>query len=100
MAARIKLVEEPSLSARFPAERIAVVELRTTDGRVLTSPPTAARGDPETPLSDQEVARKFGGLTEHLSPMRSRAIEDGVMTLGPEASAASLGELLLAPLDR
>jgi 2-methylcitrate dehydratase PrpD len=100
MAARIGLVEEPSLSARFPAERIAVVELRTSDGRVLTSPPTAARGDPEAPLSDQEVALKLRGLTAHLLPARSRAIEDGVMALGREASAASLGELILTPLDR
>jgi 2-methylcitrate dehydratase PrpD len=98
MTSRIRLSEDAALSARFPAERIAIVEIRTTDGRVLSSAQRAARGDPEAPLSDEEIAQKFRALARHLAPARVRAIEEAVEDLERTGSSV-LGDLVLAPLD-
>ena len=40
-------------------QRWADVTLTLRDGRVLESGPRTPRGDPEMPLSDQEIATKF-----------------------------------------
>jgi 2-methylcitrate dehydratase PrpD len=100
MAARIRLVEDAGFSARFPAERIAVVTFTLDDGTVLTSPPTPARGDPEAPLSDDEVRQKFRILTGRLSSTRRAAIERAVANLDRSASAAAdFGDAVLAPVE-
>lgn len=98
MTSRIRLVEDESLSARFPAERIAVASLTLVDGTILTSEPTPARGDPEAPLTDAEIRQKFRMLTSHLSPKRQATIEQAVMKLDEVRDAASaLADALLAP---
>jgi 2-methylcitrate dehydratase PrpD len=100
MAARIRLVEDAAFSARFPAERIAVVSFTLDDGTVLTSPPTPARGDPEAPLSDDEVRQKFRNLTGRLTSTRRASIERAVANLDRSASAAAdFGEAVLEPVE-
>jgi 2-methylcitrate dehydratase PrpD len=100
MAARIRLVEDAAFSARFPAERMAVVTFTLDDGTVLTSPPTPARGDPEAPLSDDEVRQKFRMLTGRLTPARRTAIERAVENLDrSELAAAQLCEAVLGPIE-
>jgi 2-methylcitrate dehydratase PrpD len=96
LLARIAVEEEPTFTRRFPAERIAVVTIERDDGVAFTSEPTAARGDPDSPLSDAEVAAKFRLLAEDLGAERRRRIEDAVA--GLEADAA-LGALLAAILE-
>jgi 2-methylcitrate dehydratase PrpD len=100
MAARVRLVEDAAFSARFPAERIAVVTFTLDDGTVLTSPPTPARGDPEAPLSDDEVRQKFHALTGSLAPARRAAIERAVATLDQsEWAATELCDAVLEEID-
>lgn len=99
LTSRIRLVEDETLSARFPAERIAIVQLTLEDGTVLVSPPTPARGDPETPLSDDEILHKFRGLSDHLPAERRATIEHSIADLDHDPAAASaLAEAVLAPL--
>jgi 2-methylcitrate dehydratase PrpD len=88
------------MSARFPAERIAVATLRLEDGTVRTSQPTSVRGDPEAPLSDAEVLQKFRTLTGRLHAERQAVIESAVMNLDrDEPAAAVLADAVLGPLD-
>lgn len=90
---RIDLVTDPELAARFPAERLARVTFDLRDGRRLVSAVTPARGDPAAPLSDDEVAAKFGLLTARLGPPRQarlRAAVDGL------AGGGDVGALLAA----
>jgi 2-methylcitrate dehydratase PrpD len=69
---RIRLVEREGFTRRFPAERVAAVAIRLDDGTTLASGPTAARGDADSPLDDQELRAKFGSLA-HALPSDDRA---------------------------
>src|SRR3546814_1864702 len=76
------LVEEPTYSRRFPAERWAHAEIELRDGRRLRSEPCPARGDPEAPFSDTELLAKFHGLADPmLGTARSGAIAEGCLTI-------------------
>ena len=100
MASRIRLVEDERFSALFPAERVAVVSLTLDDGSVLTSEPTRARGDPEAPLSDEDILEKLRSLTEMLPSSRQTTIEQSVMALDSDKfAAAALGDAVLAPIE-
>jgi 2-methylcitrate dehydratase PrpD len=99
LASRIRLVEDPGFSARFPAERFAVVSFTLEDGTVRTSAPTPARGDPEAPLGEDEIGEKFRVLARDLPQARRAAIEEAVAGLDrdPEAGAA-LAEAVLGAM--
>jgi len=56
------LREDAEFSRRFPAERWARVRVRLKDRRILASEPAIARGNPENPLSDDEVRAKYREL--------------------------------------
>jgi 2-methylcitrate dehydratase PrpD len=96
---RIELVERPDFTARFPRERIAAVTIRLRDGQTLRSDDTAARGDPEQPLSDGEIAAKFGDLTKSLDAARRDKIAAAVASLPrAQATATDLMEAVLAEI--
>jgi 2-methylcitrate dehydratase PrpD len=100
LSSRIRLVEDPAICARFPAERFAVVTLTTKDGRTLRSDWVEAHGGPANPLSDEEMFTKFRTLTNHLDEGRRVGIEQRVAGFGrdePQAIAPFL-DLILAPL--
>jgi 2-methylcitrate dehydratase PrpD len=54
---------DPDCAAAFPAQRSAKVELRLKDGRMLTRCQRTRKGDPDAPLSDQDLSDKFLELT-------------------------------------
>ena len=62
LADRIKMVVDEELEARFPAEALARVMLRSVDGKILESGICGSRGDPDTPLRDAELTDKFNHL--------------------------------------
>jgi 2-methylcitrate dehydratase PrpD len=90
---RIDLVVDDALAARFPAERLARVTFTLHDGRMLASDITPARGDPSAPLSNDEVAAKFGLLTARLGPARQERLRAAVEGL---AGQGDVGPLLAA----
>lgn len=59
LAARIRVVEDPEMSATLPRERPAQVVVRLQDGRVLTGQVRNARGNPSSALTRDEVVSKF-----------------------------------------
>ncbi len=93
----MRLVEDAEYTARFPAERWARVELTMKDGRVLQSPPMAPRGDPDTPLSDDEVKAKFSVLAEPtLGAERTARLCETIFTLSADSDLDGLIEDLLS----
>ena len=64
LSCRTQLIDDPSYSALFPAERWAEVEIVLADGRRLASRPAVARGSADNPLSDREISEKFHGLMD------------------------------------
>lgn len=99
MLRRVRLVENETFSERFPGERFAAVAITLRNGATLHSPPTAARGDPEDGLSDDEVLAKFHSLAGALSAARRATIEQCVATLDTDPRALpALMDAVLAPV--
>ena len=59
LVASMSVQESPALTAAFPDQRRAEVSAALVDGRVLSSGPTTAYGDPESPLSTAALDAKF-----------------------------------------
>src|SRR4029079_925755 len=96
---KIELIERPDLTARFPRERIAAIRITLQDGRTLRSEDTAARGDPERPLSDSEIAAKFDELASGLENSRRGTIASAIASLPTARTmAADLMDPLLAAI--
>lgn len=85
LLSRVRLVEDPILSQRFPAERVAHLRIALKSGPILTSEDTTARGDRLEPLSDTDMLSKFGLLAD---------------ALGRQASVMGIGFMQLAEPDR
>jgi len=99
MLARLRLIEEPDFSRRFPAERLAAVTLTLRDGTRLCSGPTTPRGDPEHALSDHEISEKFRQFAGALGDTRVARIECCVATLDRDVDALpALNEAILTPI--
>ncbi|MDW4499691.1 MmgE/PrpD family protein [Sulfitobacter sp. D35] len=98
---RIAVTEDARHSDRFPAARFADVTLTLTDGRILHSGDVHARGGPEAPLSDEEIAAKFHAYTLRvLGTARSEAIWTlRARMLEPGLPFSTLQELVTPPPD-
>ncbi|GAB4271795.1 MAG: MmgE/PrpD family protein [Deferrisomatales bacterium] len=96
------LVEDPEYSARFPAERWARVTFHLADGRTISSQPCPARGDPATPLADEEIGAKYRDLAEPvLGAERAARLGAAIASLGvSEGDGAALLDELLEPPAR
>lgn len=93
---RIEIVEVADLSARFPAEILSRVHLTFKNGRRLSSDTVAAKGDPESPLSQADMLEKFRDLAgEHLADERLAAIIGAVDTLEQAEDCTALMNLVL-----
>ena len=58
LAQKVKVVEEPALTAESPKMRIAVVTVSLKDGQEKTCRVDYAKGDPENPMTAEELAEK------------------------------------------
>ncbi|HVJ53015.1 MAG TPA: MmgE/PrpD family protein [Aliidongia sp.] len=56
---RVEMVVDPDCDAAFPARRSATVEIELDDGRRLSRHQPTRKGDPDAPLTDDELADKF-----------------------------------------
>ncbi|GAA6193184.1 MmgE/PrpD family protein [Phaeobacter sp. NW0010-22] len=93
---RISVTEAEHHSKRFPVGRCADVQITTTDGRVLDSGDTHARGGPEAPMSRDEVIEKFMEFaTPSLGVTRAAAIRDATLGLvRPDSQLSDLTQHL------
>jgi 2-methylcitrate dehydratase PrpD len=100
LLAAMKVIEDAEFSRRFPAERWARVRITLKDGRILASEPAIARGNPENPLTDNELRGKYRSLTEPvLGVGRAARIERLVDALhdDPAALRPLIDDLMQAP---
>lgn len=56
---KIECVADPELSKGYPTQRAAHVDIETIDGRKFTHFQPTRKGDPEMPLTDDELNDKF-----------------------------------------
>jgi 2-methylcitrate dehydratase PrpD len=91
LSASMVIVEEDQFNREFPARRLARVVLFTKDGQRYQSDATEARGDPEAPLENSEIVRKFHHLADPLLGVeRAKQIEIQVQNLGSGESLQAL----------
>lgn len=96
LSARVEIVEADDLSRRFPEEILSRVHLELKDGRELSSPTTAARGDPSTRMLPEEFHDKFHRMAGvSLAAEHRHAIEERVSGLAASSSCAPLFALIL-----
>lgn len=61
---RIQLEVDPELDGNFPSQRAARVTIETHDGRIEQFLQPHRKGDPELPLTDEELGDKFRELAD------------------------------------
>jgi 2-methylcitrate dehydratase PrpD len=69
LQARVRMSVDPSLDPSAPALTQARVTVRLKDGRVLTASANGARGYPDRPASDAELAAKFLSCAQEAMPL-------------------------------
>ena len=92
LAARVRVVEDPAITARGAAYRHMVrVELFLKDGTTLTETVEAPRGSERQFASDAEVVGKYETLARKvLPPARVAALRDAVLGMERLADARQL----------
>ncbi len=64
LSSRVEVREEPSFTAMTPARRPAKVTLRYKDGSQRERTVTGSKGDPDQPMTPDELRAKFRSLVE------------------------------------
>lgn len=101
MVDKIVMSETDEINATFPRERLAAMRITLKDGKTVSCDPIPADGDPESPLSDADVATKFRGLaTAALGDERVGAIQSVVGGITERENAADLVDIVLAETGR
>jgi 2-methylcitrate dehydratase PrpD len=72
MMDRVRCVEDPELEKVFPKQWPATAEVKTKDGRTFSTRIDYPKGDPENPLSWDELIEKFQNLTKVVYPKDRR----------------------------
>jgi len=98
LARSMELLEDEAHNAVFPQDRLARVEIVTSDGQRHVSADTAATWDPEAPPSDAEMEEKFHALAVPVMGKRkAEMIRNHVWSLGEGGHASQLFELISSP---
>lgn len=88
---RIRLSVDPALDARFPGQRAARLRLIATDGRQGEYLQPTRKGDPEQPLTDEELSGKFMELAVPVvGDVRARSLLDGLWALDARVNLLDL----------
>lgn len=89
---KLTLLEDAELTATFPKQRAARLKITLKDGRVLEHYAPYRKGDPEAPLSDDDLNDKFMELSAPvIGEQRARDLMQRVWRL----ETLSLGQLEL-----
>jgi 2-methylcitrate dehydratase PrpD len=95
MQSRITMRVDPALNASAPPLTQAHVTVRLRDGRVLTAAANGARGYPERPASDEELATKFTSCaTQTLSESRAAQALEALRNIEAAADVRTMMTLL------
>ena len=92
---KIEVVESDEFNSEFPARRIAQVDIKLSNGRVLVSEPTEALGDPESPLDEEQICAKFIEFTGPVLGQRAaKSFHNRLTNINDEASISFIMEQL------
>ncbi|OPX39328.1 MAG: hypothetical protein B1H11_03415 [Desulfobacteraceae bacterium 4484_190.1] len=75
---KIKIVADPEIDALFPKVKRARVTVTTTDGKKYSAQTDVAKGDPQDPLTDEEIIDKFCANAQEV--LTARQIDEIIKT--------------------
>ena len=88
---KITVVEDKTLSSRYPEAVANRVTVKLSSGKVVSKQVDYHKGHPKNPMSDAEVEEKFQRLTrKYLDKNRARRILDAVWNLEKAKDVAKL----------
>ncbi len=94
LARKVEVVVDPEINSQFPAKTIARVTMNTARGPFQTTV-VYPRGNPENPLSDDDLRAKFRSLTARIVGEKScRALQDAILDVARARDLTSLTHLL------
>lgn len=96
---KIRVVERPDFTTRFPREFNAEIRVRLRDGRTLVGRARYPRGHPRNPASDADLDAKLDALAAARAGVQ-RSICDEVRTRARGLAEAPDVAALMAPLTR
>ncbi len=97
LAARVDVLADADLEALYDEKWPSIVEITTKNGRVLSARRDLPKGEPEYPISDEELKEKFLSLAmDRVSEQRAQAIWDAVFRVDAMNSVSELTALLKA----
>ena len=77
---RITVSEDAELASAYPKRRMAHINVRLSDGREYAHFQQTRKGDPEDPLTDEELIAKFDELTaEVMLPLTAEKLRKDVL---------------------
>ena len=78
---KIKLSIDSECTDKFPVHRSAKVQIEMQDGEIYTHHQLTRHGDPDEPLTDQELLDKFNELTEpRIGVERAQVLSAQILT--------------------
>jgi len=100
LAECVELVEDPAYSERFPAERLARVQIETVDGAFFDSGEVEATWGAEDPPANKVLRDKFHWLARTtLSDVRARKLEEMIWQVADLPDIVTLLDLLTSPTN-
>jgi 2-methylcitrate dehydratase len=98
---KVEVVADPEIEKVFPALQRVVVNITTTDGRLLSKQLDFPKGDPRNPLTDQELEEKFAALAEGvLSTGAQKRLKDAIWNLENADSVSKVMALIRADVQK
>jgi len=93
MEDKVELSVDPECAAKFPLHRSAKVEIEMNDGSIYSHQQYTRHGDPDEPLTDQELVDKFHELAEPRIGLQLAHTISGELLAGKGLSVRDLAKL-------
>lgn len=95
LAEKIDVIEDEELDKAYPEARPVIVEITTKSRRTYTSRVDYPKGDPQNPLTDQELFEKFKRWTgPSISHDQKEKIREAIFNLDEAKDLSTLMDLL------
>lgn len=89
---KVELLEDPALTALYPEKWPAEVVITLGDGRTVSGRTEYPQGDPENPVTPEQLLAKFRALAGNL--FKTQAVEDLILSIMELEKMTNLSALL------
>jgi 2-methylcitrate dehydratase len=96
---KIRVLEDPELSLRFPNEIPCRISVETTSGRRLQVQVDLPMGHPRHPMTDESLKNKFLTLTTPILAEHAQSAFEAIWQIRPNQSVRSVLQSLAFPLS-